>query len=560
MKTHATDKLLDSDGKFRALVEHSVVGIYIIREGRFSYVNQKLADIFGYTIDELIGRITLDFVIPSDRERSATNIKKRLEGHSDSIEYTFRGVTKSGEIRYIHVYGSVFSYQDERAIIGTLIDETESQKAKDELNYLANHDSLTQLYNRNYFDEVFGHSLSLAKRGGSKLALILFDLDNFKRINDSMGHTAGDFILTQVAKRISGVLRKSDTFSRIGGDEFSILVENYRSKKDLITLLKKIQSQFDKSIVLQNIPLHISLSIGVALYPENGNDTTTIQKAADIAMYESKKQGKNRYLFFSQNAQESMEKIKLEDELYKALKHREFQTYLQPQISLTDQSLIGAEALIRWNHPTQGIISPALFLSLASEIGLMAELDFFMIENVFELLQAYDKNAHLNFTISVNISDSLFGHQKFVTKMANLKEQYTTLCNYIQLELTENILMHDTTYATGVISSLKRMGYKLSIDDFGTGYSSLNHLKILQIDELKIDKSFIDHIVTDKTDQAITKAIIEMCKTLELTTVAEGIETARQLDIINDLGCDTVQGYYFSRPLTVEDFNKKYFS
>ncbi len=560
MHSHTTDKLLDSDGKFRALVEHSVVGIYIIREGRFSYVNKKLADIFEYPMDELIGMSTLDLIMESDREKSAKNIQKRIEGYSDSIEYTFRGVTKTKEIRYIRVYGSVFEYQGERAIIGTLIDETESQRARHELKYLANHDSLTALYNRNYFDETFKHSLDLAKRNGTKLALILFDIDNFKRINDSMGHAVGDQILIHIAKRIKNVLRKSDTFSRIGGDEFSILVENHRSKKNLITLLKKIQAQFQKSIVLQNIPLHISLSIGVALYPENGEDTTSIQKAADIAMYESKNQGKNRYLFFSQNTQESMEKIKLEDELYKALQHKEFETYLQPQISLDDNNIIGAEALIRWSHPTQGIIPPDLFLTLASEIGLLSELDLFMIENVFKLLHTYNKEADLNLTISVNISDSLFGHQRFIKKMSHFKEHYGSLCDSIQLELTENILMHDTAYATTVISKLKQMGYKLSIDDFGTGYSSLSHLKMLQIDELKIDKSFIDHIVTDTTDQAITKAIIEMSKTLELTTVAEGIETTQQLDIITTLGCDIVQGYYFSKPLTIKDFNKKYLS
>jgi diguanylate cyclase (GGDEF)-like protein/PAS domain S-box-containing protein len=560
MHSHTTDKLLDSDGKFRALVEHSVVGIYIIREGRFSYVNKKLADIFEYPMDELIGMSTLDLIMESDREKSAKNIQKRIEGYSDSIEYTFRGVTKTKEIRYIRVYGSVFEYQGERAIIGTLIDETESQRTRHELKYLANHDSLTALYNRNYFDETFKHSLDLAKRNGTKLALILFDIDNFKRINDSMGHAVGDQILIHIAKRIKNVLRKSDTFSRIGGDEFSILVENHRSKKNLITLLKKIQAQFQKSIVLQNIPLHISLSIGVALYPENGEDTTSIQKAADIAMYESKNQGKNRYLFFSQNTQESMEKIKLEDELYKALQHKEFETYLQPQISLDDNNIIGAEALIRWSHPTQGIIPPDLFLTLASEIGLLSELDLFMIENVFKLLHTYNKEADLNLTISVNISDSLFGHQRFITKMSHFKEHYGSLCDSIQLELTENILMHDTAYATTVISKLKQMGYKLSIDDFGTGYSSLSHLKMLQIDELKIDKSFIDHIVTDTTDQAITKAIIEMSKTLELTTVAEGIETTQQLDIITTLGCDIVQGYYFSKPLTIKDFNKKYLS
>ena len=558
MPVNIAHSLLDSDAKFQALVENAVVGIYIIKNENFTYVNDKFAEIFEYTIEELLEKNSLELIHEEDREYSLKHIKNRLDGVTGSVEYTFRGVTKNGTIKYIRVYGSVFSTNNEKAIIGTLVDETQEKLSNLRLKRLANYDLLTTLFNRNYFDIEFEHAINIAKRHSQKLALLLFDIDNFKRVNDSLGHKAGDKILFEAATRVKHLLRKSDTFSRIGGDEFTIIIENYVSKNELITLLEKIKKVMQESIEIDGISFHISLSIGVSTFPENGSDVLSILKTADIAMYEAKKRGKNRFVFYNQNSQASTENLQLEGELYRAYKNREFQVYLQPQVSPIDERLIGAEALIRWNHSARGMINPEQFLEVASNIGLLPELDFFMIESTFEILEECRDAKNLDFTISVNISNALFQHQKFLTKMQSLKLKHGILTNYIQLELTENILMNNAKHSYSLVKILKFLGYKLSIDDFGTGYSSLSHIKTLEIDELKIDKSFIDNIVSNKNDRAIVKAIIDMCKTLNLETVAEGVQTQEQLEILKKFGCNVVQGHYYSEALSVKDFRNQW--
>jgi len=550
--------LLDSDAKFRALVEHAVVGIYIIKNGYFSYINDKFAEIFEYDVEELIGKSSIELTYKDDREESLSHIKSRLEGGTSSIEYSFRGITKNNKVKYIRVYGSVFSAKNEKAIIGTLVDETQEKLSQQRLQRLANYDLLTTLFNRNYFDIEFEHAISLAKRNSHKLALLLFDVDNFKRVNDSLGHKAGDKILFETAVRIKNLLRESDTFSRIGGDEFTIIIENYESKSELIALLEKIKQKMQESIEIDGISFHISLSIGVSTFPENGSDVLSIQKTADIAMYEAKRRGKNRFAFYNQNTQENSENLELEGDLYKAYLNREFLVFLQPQVSPITNQLVGAEALIRWKHPERGMVNPQHFLEIASNTGLLPELDFFMIESTFKLLEEYRNGQKLNFTISVNISNALFQHQKFLSKMQTFKLKYGLLANHIQLELTENILMNNVKHSYSLVKILKFLGYKLSIDDFGTGYSSLSHIKTLEIDELKIDKSFVDNIVINKNDKAIVKAIIEMSKTLELKTVAEGVQTQDQLNILSAFGCDIIQGHYYSKALSIEDFKSQW--
>jgi diguanylate cyclase (GGDEF)-like protein/PAS domain S-box-containing protein len=550
--------LLDSDAKFRALVENAVVGIYIIKNGFFSYVNDKFAEIFEYEVEELLGKSSIELTHKDDIEESLSHIKSELEGDASSIEYSFRGITKSNKIKYVRVYGSVFSTKNEKAIIGTLIDETQEKLSQKRLQRLANYDLLTTLFNRNYFDIEFEHAISLAKRNSQKLALLLFDVDNFKRVNDSLGHKAGDEILFETAIRIKNLLRDSDTFSRIGGDEFTIIIENYESKSELITLLEKIKKKMQESIDINGISFHISLSIGVSTFPENGSDVLSILKTADIAMYEAKRRGKNRFAFYNQESQENIENLELEGDLYKAYLNREFLVFLQPQVSPYDNKLVGAEALIRWEHPQRGIVNPQQFLEIASNTGLLPELDFFMIESTFKLLEEYRNEQKLNFTISVNISNALFQHQKFLSKMQSMKLKYGRLANNIQLELTENILMNNAKHSYSLVKILKFLGYKLSVDDFGTGYSSLSHIKTLEIDELKIDKSFIDNIVTNKNDRAIVKAIIEMCITLDLETVAEGVQTEAQLEILKEFGCSAIQGYYYAKALSIEDFKSQW--
>ncbi len=560
IKQHSfADGLLDSDEKFRALVEHSVVGIYILQNGRFSYVNRRLAEIFGYDREELIGRSNLDLTYADDRELAADHYKKRIEGSIEGIEYTFRGITKDGKLKYIHAFGSAFGYKGERAIIGTLIDETETVLAKQQLERLARFDSLTGLFNRHVFLDEFKRVLALASRHGHEVALLLFDIDNFKRINDSLGHQVGDRILIEIGERIKTTLRSSDFFARIGGDEFAIIIEAYDNIDEIGGVLRRMQERMEHSFVIDGYSLHLSLSIGIALFPRHGRDTDAIQKAADIAMYEAKKSGKNRYAFFDADSDVLLENIQMEHDLSAALTQRQFRLYLQPQIRLKDGALCCAEALIRWAHPEKGLLLPERFLPIAGESGMLYKLDLMMIERTFELLHRWRTSEQHSTRIAVNISNALFHHQHFLINMQRLHDRYGSgLCRQVELELTEEILMENKAHTDELLNALKALGFGLSIDDFGTGYSSLNHLKKLDVDKLKIDRTFIAEITRSDSDRAIVEAIVAMGNTLNLKTLAEGVESKKQIELLKTMGCYSVQGFYYGKPLPVDDFRRQW--
>jgi diguanylate cyclase (GGDEF)-like protein/PAS domain S-box-containing protein len=554
----AQKSLLQAD-MFYALVENAFVAIYVIQNGKFIYTNKKFQTIFGYTEQEILNKPSQELVHPNDRELVVNNFKERIEDIGLGIEYYFTGVKKSGELLNAHVYGSSLLLDNDKiAIIGTLTDDTEKNLAQKQLEFLANRDALTKLFNRNSFNTQLNHAVHLAQRNHQKLALILFDIDNFKRVNDSLGHHAGDIIIQQTAERISALLRESDTFFRIGGDEFTIIIENYQSIGDLTTLISKINSVMHKSMEIENIAFHISLSIGISLFPENANTAITLQKTADIAMYEAKNKGKNHFVFYHENNEKQRDRAILEDELFHAYDNDSFELFLQPQILSGTKQLYGAEALIRWNHPTRGIIPPDLFLTLAEEVGLLYKLDLWMLEKALILLRRYIKTDTSSFSISVNISNALFLHPEFIVAVKAFALTYKKEVSHIQLELTENITMNNENYSKKVIKILKSLGFKISIDDFGTGYSSLSHLKILEVDELKIDKSFIDEIANNQTDRSIVKAIIDMSKALSLRSAAEGVENIEQLTILQDLGCDIIQGYYFSKVLSINEFETQW--
>jgi len=548
----------DRDDKYRILVEHSVVGVYIISEGKFTYVNERLASIFSYRSEEIIGMSPLDLTHADDKDIVELNGKKRLSGKVNSIEYSFKGITKDGKSKYIHVFGTMSEVDGNKSIIGTLIDETEKQLVNNELTRLANYDSLTGLFNRHYFNLQFEHIMKQATRHNNKLALILFDIDNFKRINDSLGHKAGDVVLIKTAEIVKKVLRDSDSFYRIGGDEFTVIMENFHSTNEVQILIGRIQEALKTSIEVDELSFHISLSIGISIFPEHGADIDTLQKSADIAMYQAKKDGKNRASIFAKNSGSSSKIIELENELYEGLDRGELEIYLQAQVDLKTEKLLGAEALVRWNHPSRGILTPNIFLPLAQEMGLLYKLDLIMIENTYILLEKYDKLGILNFTISVNISNALFHHQRFFSIMQKFQQRYSYLCQYMQLELTEDILMVDNKHAIKIIKSLQLIGYKLAIDDFGTGYSSFSHLKMMPIDELKIDRAFIRDIAEDEKDRAIVEAIVNLGHTLNLRVLAEGAEKREQVELLKEMGCDVVQGYYYSKPITVPEFETKW--
>lgn len=556
-----SDGILDGDEKFRALVEHSVVGIYIIVEGKFIYVNQRLAQIFGYDRNELIGKSNLELTYREDRKKVIDNIRKRTSGEKESIEYSFRGVTKDGEIRYLHVFGSSFIYEGKRAVIGTLIDETETVSAKKELERLARYDTLTGLFNRHIFTEEFRRSIELARRRGHRVALFIMDIDNFKRINDSLGHGEGDEVLKVVSQRIKkSIESEGGLLARIGGDEFAIIIEDFDTIDEIGSIARKLKAIMRKTIEIDNYRLRITLSIGISLFPEHGSDIKQLQKAADIALYQSKKNGKNGFAFYAHDDGELLAKIELENDLYKALERDEFELYLQPQVTLESGKAGSMEALIRWRHPSRGILLPGEFLELAGESGLLYRLDLIILEKVMKLLTSWKEKGYRLPVVSVNISNTLFHHSHFLKTMRRHKKIYEDICDSIELELTENIIMESGGGSVSLIHELGVLGYRLSIDDFGTGYSSLSHLKSLNVNKLKIDRTFVHDIVSHKNGQVIVKAIIAMGKTLGLEIVAEGVETEEELNILREFGCDSIQGFYYTRPVTADEIEKRWLS
>jgi len=550
--------MMPSDETFRILVENSVVGVYIISENKFTYVNQYFCDIFSYTKAEILGKSMFELIAKVDKKRARKFVESLMSEKMSDTNFTVEVITKIGELKYVYIYGSVLEFNGQKNLVGTLVDATEKTLATKKLEYLANYDSLTGLFNRYYFNLQFERLMSHANRYKTNLALILFDIDNFKRINDSLGHKAGDSVLIKTAKLVKNVLRDSDYFFRIGGDEFTIIMENFHSSNEVKLLIKRIQQVLKTSIEVDDLSFHISLSIGVSLFPEHGKDIDTLQKSADIAMYRAKKDGKNRFSIFDKDSTTSTKVMELENELYEGIERGELLVYLQPQVDINSDSLIGAEALVRWNNPKRGVLTPNLFLPLAQEVGLMYKLDLVMIENTFLLLKKYDNLELLDFNISVNISNALFHHQRFFSIMQKFQKRYTYLCSYMKLELTEDILMVDRMHTNKMIRSLRLIGYKTAIDDFGTGYSSLSNLKMMEIDELKIDRSFIADITHDKNDKAIVKAIVDMGHTLDLAVLAEGAESVEQVEILREMGCDMIQGYYYDKPLPVEEFEKKW--
>jgi len=436
-------------------------------------------------------------------------------------------------------------------------DITESRATAQKIEFLAYHDALTGLPNRMLLKDRLRHDLALAERNQTHLALLFVDLDNFKKINDSLGHAAGDALLKEVAIRLQQCLRDTDTISRQGGDEFVVILGGLGGPDDSLPVLTKMIDRLQEPIVAEGKELSTSVSIGISFYPEDGADFETLAKKADMAMYRAKEAGRNTYRFFDEAMdREAMEHLLMRNGLRHALERQEFILYFQPQLNLRTGQVTGAEALLRWRHPELGLISPEIFIPVAEDSGLIVPISEWVLQQACTLATTW-RHPHLPpLTVAVNLSAVHFKRASVEQAVIEALERSGLEPARLELELTESTLIQDVDQVSIAVRRLKRMGVKLSIDDFGTGYSSLSYLKKLDVHKLKIDRSFIRDLATDPDDAAIVRAVIQMAHSLGLRTIAEGVETPDILTQLHSFGCDEAQGYHFARPMPADEFER----
>lgn len=446
--------------------------------------------------------------------------------------------------------------QGDGHLINRVIDYSiERKKNVDELSHLANYDVLTGLANRLLFRERLDRALIRADRNKSLVALFVIDLDRFKNINDTLGHDAGDRLLVEVSKRLQECTREGDTVARLGGDEFTIIMEDVKSSEDAVLIADKVLEFMKKPFDINSNELFVTPSIGITIYPIDDTNAGHLIINADSAMYDAKDNGRNCYRFYTADMNSHLiVQMNMEAKLRRALERKEFVLYYQPKFSVRNREIIGAEALIRWNDPDEGLISPAIFIPLAEETGLIAPITDWVIQEACRQNSEWQQEGYNHIRMAVNISPKQFNQENVVRRIFNQIICSDLSPKYVELEITEGALMEDVEESIEILNALKKWGIHISIDDFGTGYSSLSYLKKFPLDTLKIDQSFVRDLLQDSDDAAIVSAIIGMAKSLRFNVIAEGVETVQQLNYLAEHGCNEVQGYYTGKPVPAEEF------
>ncbi len=427
------------------------------------------------------------------------------------------------------------------------------KQAEEAVQFVATHDALTSLPNRVLFNQSLDRALALAKRHGRRLAVLFIDLDRFKLINDTLGHDAGDNLLMEIARRLTGSLRASDTVARLGGDEFVVLVEEVTDPAYIIDVAQKLIEALGEPLTLSDQEYRMTASIGIASYPDDAGDMQGLLKNADIAMYRAKEQGRNNFQFYSERMNvHSVERLTMESGLRRALERDELVLHYQPKIDIRSGKVTGVEALVRWQHPEHGLVPPVKFIGIAEETGLIVPIGEWVLQSACLAHRSWSAAGLPHLRMAVNLSARQLLHPDLVRDTGRVLERTGCDAACLEFEITESMVMQNPARAVELIRELKELGIAISIDDFGTGYSSLAYLKRFPIDSLKIDRSFIHDVPRDPGNMAITRAVIGMAHSLKLTVIAEGVETREQLEFLRGHACDEMQGFYFSRPVPAD--------
>ena len=525
--------------------------------------NQGATIIHGYSSEEMVGTCIEKLYLPEDQAKLKW-MKQQALIHG-AFQDEIRKITKNGDIIHTNVSISVLKDEKDRIIGLTRYSQDITQKKEIEeqlkkqtelLNFQAYHDALTKLPNRVLFEDRLQQSITNAEKHREKLGLLFIDLDNFKQINDTLGHQYGDEVLKIVSKRLSSCIRKEDTLARLGGDEFTILIQDLKTSESVGKIAQKIIEILKPRIVLDNHELHISASIGISLYPKDSKSKNDLLKYADTAMYKAKDEGRNNYQFYSEEMTHlAFEKAMMEINLRKAIDRKEFTVFYQPQIDARNNSIIGMEALVRWEHPEMGLVMPEKFIHVAEESDFIKELDCFVMERAMKDFRHWYQEGLNPGILSLNLSIKQLMSQDFLSKLKKVIDKTNFNVAWLELEITESQMMLDPVKSIEILKTLNEMGIQIAIDDFGTGYSSLTYLKRLPVKTLKIDRSFIKDLPDDEEDRAISKAIIALAQSLNMTIIAEGVETSHQIEYLLSNGCHYIQGYYYSKAIPQKDMS-----
>ncbi|MBN1981080.1 MAG: EAL domain-containing protein [Chitinivibrionales bacterium] len=559
-----TNELQRSQKKLLEILNSMPYGVILIgKDKKVRSINSTALSLMGYdTEDQVIGMVCNTSLCPAEEGNCPIlDLNQTL----DRSERTL--ITKEGKRVPILKTVVIVDLDGEELLLEAFIDISELKHAEEQIKFLAYYDSLTRLPNRTFYKELLTRALDLNQRSQKILAILFIDLDCFKRINDSLGHALGDQLLKTVAERLQKSVRKSDcvarsedemvnnTVSRLGGDEFIVLLNEIAHSYNAIVIARRILSDLSQPFMLNNQEVFVTASIGISLYPADGKDVDTLFKNADIAMYYAKEHGKNNFQFYSQTMNAaSLERLTMANELHRALERNELVLYYQPKIDLEQRNVTGMEALIRWNHPIKGLVTPSEFIPLAEETGLIVAIGEWVLTHACKQNKEWQTQGYNPITISINIARQQFSQQNFMEIVMRTLKETGLEAHFLELEITESTIMQNPEKAASMLRGLKSTGIKVSIDDFGTGYSSLDHLRWLPLDALKIDRSFVMNIPEKTEDAAIARAIIALAHSLKLKVIAEGVETNEQCSFLRLLGCNEAQGFLFSKPVPAEDF------